>query len=225
MNSKKLTFKSAIRKLPFILVTLLILGYLTHSDTITFQTIVDYSPENPLGAILVLLLLYGIKSILIVVPILILEIAGGILFPTFPAIIINSIGIIIGHGISYWIGYISGSNMIPKLTEKYPAFKNILQKQNTNSFFSCFFLRTLFFLPGDVISMYLGASKIPFFLYLIASTLGTLPSTILATLFGSNISEPSSPMFWISIVLMTLFAGNSLLIYHHYKRKSTTVMG
>ena len=122
------------------------------------------------------------------------------------------------HVVAYWIGHISGTAALEKLVEKHSIIETIIQNQNNNSFFICFLLRTLYCLPGDIVSMYLGAAKTPFKCYLFASTLGTLPSTILATLFGASITEPSSPMFWISVVLMTLFAGASWLFYHIYKK-------
>lgn len=217
---KKNKWLSMINLLPFTLCIILILCYLISNKETAIQTIINYTPETPWLAAFIILLLYLLKSLLVIFPILILEIASGHLFSTIPAIIINSIGILIGYILCYWIGHFSGKKTLDKLTRKYPAFQTILQKQNSNSFFMCFFLRTLFFLPGDAVSMYLGAAKTPFGRYLLASTLGSLPSTILATLFGASITDPSSPMFWISILLMTLFAGSSFLVYYVYKRKS-----
>lgn len=217
---KKQQFISLLKYLPFAICLLLIICYLGISEEVTVQTILDYTPDNLLAAALILLFMYALKSITIVFPIIILEVAVGHLFTTVPAIIINTLGIVIGYIISYWIGHFSGTDAVNKLLKKYPAFEAIVQKQSSNSSFMCFFLRTLFILPGDAVSIYLGAVKTPFGHYLIASTLGSLPSTILATLFGASITEPTSPMFWISILLMTLFAISSLLIYYFYKRKS-----
>lgn len=216
MQSKK--WLSILKLIPFTLCILLILCYLIFGKEISVQTIIDYTPKSPFLATIILLLMYGFKSISIVFPLIILEIAGGHLFPTIPAIIINTIGIMICHVVAYWIGHISGTAALEKLVEKHSIIETIIQNQNNNSFFICFLLRTLYCLPGDIVSMYLGAAKTPFKCYLFASTLGTLPSTILATLFGASITEPSSPMFWISVVLMTLFAGASWLFYHIYKK-------
>lgn len=162
--------------------------------------------------------MYVVKSVSIVFPLIILKIAVGHLFPTIPAIIINTMGIGVCHIIAYWIGHFSGTATIEKLIEKHPIIETIIKKQNNNSFFMCFFLRALYCLPGDIVSMYLGAVKTPFRRYIFASTLGSLPSTILGTLFGASITEPSSPLFWISIIMMTLFTGGSWLIYYVYKR-------
>lgn len=217
---KKQQFISLLKYLPFATCLLLIICYLGINEEVTVQTILDYTPDNLLVAALVLLLFFALKSVTIVFPIIILEVAAGHLFTTIPAILINILGTLIGYIIAYFIGYFSGSTVVNKSAQKYPALANILKKQSENSFFTCFFLRTLCFLPGDVVSMCLGAVKSPFPLYLMASLLGSLLSTILATLFGSCITEPTSPMFWISIVLMAIYSGISLLIY---TRKRTTM--
>lgn len=217
---------SILKYLPIFLCFLcliFILCYLNFNDEISVQTILDYTPDNLLTASLILLILYAVKSMTIVFPIIILEVAVGHLFTTIPAIIINSLGILIGFIISYFTGYFSGSNAVKKLVKKYPALDNIIKTQSKNSFFTCFFLRTLCILPGDAVSICLGAVKFPFRIYLIASMLGSFPRTILATLFGSSVTEPTSPMFWISIVLMTLYSGVTLLIYKRNTKESYSI--
>ena len=216
----KQKFLSFLKYLPFALCLILIVCYLGFSEEITVQTILDYTPDNLFVAAFVLLILYALKSATVVFPIIILEVATGHLFTTLPAIIINMLGILIGYIIAYFVGYFSGSDAIKKLFAKYPVLENIIKKQSEDSFFTCFFLRTLCILPGDAVSICLGAVQSPFRKYLIASMLGSLPSTILATLFGASITEPTSLMFWISAILMALNYIISLLIY---KRKKATM--
>ena len=210
---------SIIRFIPFVLCVILIICCFASNEEISVQTILKYTPENPFGAALILLLLYAVKSVSVVFPLLILEIAGGHLFPAIPALIINNLGVLICHNTAYWIGRCSGSAAIDKLVQKYPVVAALLDKQSNNTFFMCFFTRTLACFPKDIVSMYFGATKTPFWCYITASSLGALLNTTLATLFGASIAEPSSPMFWISLLLMVLFAGGSLLFYFLYKHK------
>ncbi len=209
-----------LQYLPLFICLIFMICLIGLSEDISVQTILEYTPDNLIVAAFVLIALYAIKSITIVFPIIILEVAVGHLFPPLTAIIISMIGIIVGYIICYWIGYFSGANVLNKLLNKYPTFELFIRKQNDHSSFVCFFLRTLCVLPGDVVSMYLGAVKTPFIYYLLASALGSFPSTVLATLFGASITEPESPMFWISIVLMCIYSGISILVY---KRKKGTV--
>lgn len=207
---------SLVTALPFALCIILILCY---SDEISAQTIIEYTPKNPFAATLILLLMYAAKSVSIVFPLIILEIAGGHLFSPIPAIIINMLGILVCHSISYWIGHFVGATALDKLIKKHALLDSAINKQKNNAFFMCFFLRTLYCLPGDVVSMYLGTVSIPFNRYIIASTLGSLPRTILATLFGACITKPFSPMFWISFISITIFSSSSFLVYYVYTKK------
>ena len=56
---------------------------------------------------------------------LVIQIATGHLFHTATALFINFLGRIITIIIPYWIGRISGADMIGKLAEKYPKSQEI----------------------------------------------------------------------------------------------------
>lgn len=152
-------------------------------------------------------------------PLIILEIAVGHLFSTWTALGINFAGIIIILTIPYLIGKASGIEAINKLVRKYPRFGDIIGKQQDNALFLCFFLRIINCLPGDVVTMYLGATRTPFWKNLLAGALGILPGMVLATLMGNGIQDPGSPTFWISAVLMVVLAALSVLLYYAYRRK------
>ena len=129
---KKQQFISLLKYLPFATCLLLIICYLGINEEVTVQTILDYTPDNLLVAALVLLLFFALKSVTIVFPIIILEVAAGHLFTTIPAILINILGTLIGYIIAYFIGYFSGSTVVNKSAQKYPALANILKKQSEN---------------------------------------------------------------------------------------------
>lgn len=110
-------------------------------------------------------------------------------------------------------------NTILKLISRYPRFHTIIQKQQDNSVFFCFFLRIISFLPGDIVTMYLGATKVSYTRNLFPGLLGLLPGMILATLTGAHIQDPTSPMLWISAGLTAVFAAFSALLYYFYCRR------
>ena len=185
----------------------------------TMEAILNHTSDNLGLAVCTLLLLFALKSATIFFPLVALELASGHLFPTPIALLVNLLGLLIVLTIPYWIGRFSGIEAIGKLVEKYPKFASILDKQQGSSFFLCFFFRIINCLPGDVVSMYLGATRTPFFQNLLAGTLGLLPGMVLTTLLGASIQEPTSPMFWISITLKAAFALSSLLVYLLYRRR------
>ena len=103
---------------------------------------------------------------------------------------------------------------------KYPRFADIVGRGQKNEVFLSFFLRIISCLPGDIVSIWFGASGARFVPYLFASLLGTMPGVICATLLGMNITDPTSPMFWISLGLNVLLSVLSAVGYFVYKKQS-----
>lgn len=183
------------------------------------KTVLSYTPENPVLAACLLVILYSVKSATVVFPVAVLEIAAGHLFSTGTALIINSVGIGVLLTVPYLIGYHSGIHVIRKIIRKYPAFEEIVETQQENSYFLCFFLRVIGCLPGDIVTMYFGATKTPYLQNLIGGFLGMCPGMILATVLGSGIQDPSSSSFWISVLLTLILSVTSFLVYRLYRRK------
>lgn len=215
-NNKMITF---LKFLPLIVCMIFIVLFLVSGNDITVQTVLNYTPESPVAAAIVILLLYALKSVSFVFPIAVLQIASGHLFQTPVALLINFLGRAITLSIPYWIGRLSGADLINNLQKKYPKIKEICDKQGQNPMFISFLLRTFCFLPGDAVSLYLGAAKIPFHYYIAGGVLGTTLGVVLATTLGSSITEPSSPAFWLSASLMTCMAIISVIFYLRNNRK------
>lgn len=186
---------------------------------ISLQVILACVPQNPLLTAGLLLLFYMLKSITVFFPLIILEMAVGYLFPAPAALLINFLGIWIVLTIPYWIGRALGLRQVSKLTKKYPKLQSLMEKQDTHSIFLCFFLRVISCLPGDLVTMYFGATHTPFSHNLLGGALGTLPGMILATFMGISIQDPSSPAFWISMALSAALAVLSTALYYVYLKK------
>lgn len=196
--------------------------YMLSGENISVDTILSRVPSTPFRAAVFMIVLYAAKSLSVVFPIIVLHIAGGFLFPPFVAIIVNTIGTIVELTVPYWVGRISGTAYADRLIEKHPKIADVISKLDSKSFSMSFFLRIISCLPGDAVSMYLGATKLPFKSYLAGSFLGTLPSIITATLLGTSVTDPTSPMFWISLSLtigISFFSFASYIIWQ--KRKTS----
>ncbi len=196
--------------------------FLLATGDFSVQALLEFTPEDPAKAAVVLLLLYALKSATVFFPLLVLEIAAGHLFSPLAALGINLAGILIVLTVPYGIGHFGGIDAIQKVVQKYPRLGEIIDKQQEGPFFLCFFLRVIGCLPGDIVTMYFGATRMPFWKNLIAGTLGILPSMILATFLGSSIQDPGSPAFWISVILMVTLSLLSLLLYYLYRRRLQT---
>lgn len=210
---KRERIKRLLKFLPVIICAAFIILPLASGKEITVEAVISYTPEAPLAAAFVILLLYALKSMSFVFPVAVLQIATGHLFRTPAALLINFSGRAITLTIPYLAGRFSGADTVKKLTGKYPGLDEICSRQGQNPLFISFMLRTFVFLPGDAVSLYLGAIKIPFPYYLAGGILGTALGVVLATILGSSITEPGSPAFLLSAFLMTLAAVLSAVYY------------
>lgn len=208
-----------IRLFPLVLCITFMAIYLFSGRDISLDTLLNLAPEDSILAAVFLIAMYALKSVTIFFPIIILNFTGGFLFPTHIALLVNAIGLLVDLTIPYWIGRLSGSSFADKLCKKYPRLNEIIRHQQNNEFFMTFFLRVISCLPSDAVSMYFGASKTPFWMFLCGSFMGAIPGIFSATLLGTSITEPDSPMFWISLSLTVGLSAISFLIYFLWRKR------
>ena len=213
---------TVLRFIPLAVCVIFMCIYLLSSKNVTAEGLLDFAPKQPLYAAMFLILLYAFKSLTVFFPIIVLNVLGGFLFEPTHALIINCVGVFVELTIPYWIGRASGRGFARKIENKYPKLAGIFGENSENLFFLSVFLRALFCLPGDAVSMYFGAIKMPYRKYILGSMIGILPGTIAATLLGMNITDPNSPMFWVSLCLTVGFATISFIGYTIWKRRKKT---
>lgn len=217
-NQLKSILLTILRYAPLIVCAVFMCLYLFSGEDVTPESLLNFAPEDPLLAALFLILLYAFKSLTIFFPIIILNVLGGFMFEPFHALIVNSVGLLVELTVPYLIAKYSGSNISERMINKHPKLAEIVDAQGENSFFMTFFLRVISCLPGDAVSMYLGTTGIPLEKYLLASYLGSLPGMVAATLLGMSITDPTSPMFWVSIGLTVGISIISFLVYFIWRK-------
>ena len=218
MKKFKNILLTILRFAPLVVCAVFMGFYLFSGEDITAESLLNFAPEEPLYAALFLVLLYAFKSLTVFFPIIVLKVLGGFLFEPHHALIVNTVGVLVELAIPYWIGRASGAGFADRLCKKHPKLAEIIGEGSNNNFFMSFFLRVISCLPGDAISMYFGARRMPFWTCLLGSFLGTLPGMVAATLLGMNITDPSSPMFWVSIGLTVGISVISFLVYFLRRR-------
>ena len=214
-NKKLMT---ALRLLPFAVCLGLVAVYYFSGNEFSAEALLSYTPSSPLLAAGVLLLLFALKSISIVFPILVLCAVSGYIFDPVTAAAVSLMGMALSLTVSYAFGRFSGHGLVSELRLKYPKLETVMKWQDDNDFFIAFFLRIVNSLPLDIVSMYLGASGIPYGKYIAASMLGAAPGVIAATIIGGSISDPASPAFFCSVILTVALSAGSALFYCIYKR-------
>lgn len=175
--------------------------YLHAEHGMTMQDFLEWEPPNLLVAAVVILAGYAVKSVLVFIPIMAMQIAAGHFFSRETAILINTLGLVIVMAVPYWIGKVGGSSRMEKITRRYPKIASLVNMQHENEMAACFMLRACAVPPPDVVTMYLGASKVHFSTNVVGGVMGAFPCMLLTTLLGANIRDPSSPAFWRVIAL------------------------
>ena len=190
-----------------------------HRDRITVDNIVNFTPENPVLAVGIMLLLFAFKSVTFVIYGSILYAVNGILFPLPFAILLNMAGSAIMATLPFLIGRRKGSGLLVKLTEKYPKLSVLRKLPSENGFFLSMVIRLMGCLPGDVVSMYFGASGIRYREYLTGTLIGLTPSIVIFTVMGMSADDVTSPAFIISVCCEILTALTSIIWFFCWNRK------
>ena len=208
-----------LRALPLLGMAGAMLWLFLSGEKLSVDTVLSYTPKIPLLAALFLLLLYGLKSLSLTLPILLLDTVCGVLFPLPVAILVATLGTAITLTIPYFIGRGAGPDMTEKLQQKHPRLRELREIRSRNELFLAFLIRIVGILPCDVVSLYLGNTRMPFPKYLLGGVLGFLPDVLTATVVGMKADERSSPWFWGAIALNLLVAGGSTLFYALYRKR------
>lgn len=218
-NRYKKIFLTLARFAPLLICLGLMGAYLLSGEDVSADSLKSFAPAAPLGAAFFLIALYAFKSLTVVFPIIVLNVLGGFLFSPMQALLVNCVGVVVELSIPYGIGRLSGADLVHRLEARYPKFDRILGENGDNKFFLSFFLRVIFCLPGDLVSMYFGAISMPFGRYLAGSFLGMLPGTVAATLLGMSITDPTSALFWVSVAMTVGLSVVSVVVYALWKKR------
>lgn len=212
--------KKILKTLTFVLYIILIVFALFNMRDFSVEKLLSYTPANSFLAALFILALYAAKSVSVVFPIIVLQIASGFLFPAPIALLINLAGAAIDFTVPYFLGKFTGAEKAEEKIKKSSALKKLFEKQHKHEFFLSFFLRVISCLPCDLVSMYLGTLSFFYPRYLAASMLGTLPGLIPATFMGQSITDPLSAQFILSFSVTVVCSLISFLVYYIYSKKT-----
>lgn len=224
---KKDRFADSIMKLmkfipPIISAVLIVvtLMYLS-ANGIDYQKLVVYAPKNTFLAVAVILLMYAFKSLSVVFPLTALFVATGIIFPLWLAMPLNIVGLTISFTIPYLLGRFSGKELIVKIVGKYPKAKKLYELEQSNDIFISFLTRAMAVVPGDIVSMLLGASDVKYPNYLLGSQLGLLPGMILQTLIGAFLGEDIKPWMIVLFAAMMIVCGAVSIVANRMQKMKT----
>ena len=188
--------------------------FLLFGRSLAYQELADWLSQRGAAAVGMIVLLYTVKSLTVLWPLLTLYLLSGILFPTPMAVLVNLLGLAACDTAPYLLGRLLGSAELDRLREKYPKLALLETLRRKGGFQFAVLSRAVGLLPGDVVSLYFGCTGLSYPAYLAGSVLGLAPGMIAATTLGGQISDPGSVGFWVSAISGLAVAAISFLACH-----------
>lgn len=144
---------------------------------------------------------------LILFPDSVIVIAGGMVFGLFWGTVLTVIGSVAGAVVAFWIARYLGQDFVQKRLK----FDLVELDQNHSGFVLILILRLIPLFPFKIVSYSAGLANVRFWDYFWATTLGSMPGILAYVNIGDKSQDMGSSGFWISIALLILLVGASLV--------------
>ncbi len=167
---------------------------------------------------------YALKSVVFVVPAMMIYVSVGISFDTKIALVLNLVGLAVEVTITYFLGRFLGGEYVAKLLEKNNGGKKLLNMKSKTKNSFLFIARVVPAFPIDFTSLFLGSSNYSFLPYLIISILGIYPRVLLFTIIGDSIYKYIPKELIIKLIIVAIpVAIISFLIYRAVKKRKKSI--
>ncbi|MCL1816588.1 MAG: VTT domain-containing protein [Clostridiales bacterium] len=216
-----------------IIVIILLIGLFMWLFQKYVQTVGYFDSKDPLSAannlrlfiltfghvgFAVMIGLHALHVIVSVIPSVVVQFTGGLVYGMGLGMLSGLIGIIIGTFVSFYLSRLLGRRVVALFVSK-----EKLQKIDTlaNSAKVSLVLLLLFILPvpKDFLAYLAGLTKIKASLFFLISTIGRLPGMLIATYLGSHLLQRHFPLLGLIVAACAITALFSLI----YREKLMTL--
>ncbi len=170
------------------------------------------SIENQWLLILVVMLLYFVRTTIPLYPVSIICVATAMVFNVPMSFAINIVGLTLLFSVKYLIGNNSGGGGVQKLVRKSGLIRKLIESEGKGNPYVLLILRFMPSFPINMVSKLYGAMKFPFWKYILISLVGYMPKMAFYIIIGRNVSNPFSLKFTLPLILLTFVSGCALLI-------------
>lgn len=136
----------------------------------------------------------------LLVPGAVMTIAGGLAFGTARGAVYSLVGADLGALVAFAAGRFLGQSFVERIVGE--RFRPMLEKIARHGFQIILYLRIVPVIPYNALNLLAGASPIGFRDYFWASMIGMVPGTILFAYLGDALWHPTSPQFFLALVLI-----------------------
>ena len=162
--------------------------------------------------IIVIFLMYILRSLTPIYPYPALYIITGMVFPARYALIIDAFGMAFTFAFRYYTGIQMGEGWMNKVLHRHPAINTAFTTEGKSDPWVLFALRYVPIFPINTVSQLYGAFEYPFLKYFIISMVAYVPKLISYTYIGNNVYDPLSGRFYIPLIVLFVLSGISFFL-------------
>ncbi|MBP3329794.1 MAG: TVP38/TMEM64 family protein [Clostridia bacterium] len=194
---------------------------------VNYDTLVNLDLRELVGSIsviyyayLAVIGVYALKSVVFVVPAMMIYVSVGISFDTPTALILNLIGLAVEVTITFFLGRFLGGEYVTNLLNKNKGTQKLLNMKTKTKNSFLFAARVLPAFPIDFTSLFLGSSDYKFIPYFLISLLGIYPRVLLFTIIGDSIYKYIPKELLIKLIIVAIpLAIIGFFIYRLIKKR------
>ena len=167
--------------------------------------------DNKWLLVLVVFLLFSIKSFVPIYPTPTVCFLTGAVLPMYVSVPVNTVGFGILLLIRYYTGKRFGAGRAWKLVRKNDRMRRLIEQNGKGNSSLLIILRLLPMMPVNTISSVYGSLDFGLSRFLVLSVIGYLPKIISFTFIGRNVFDPLSAEFIVPIMIFAFASGISLI--------------
>lgn len=161
--------------------------------------------------VLAMLIVFLVRTFIPFLSVSAICVLTGVVLPSYWALIVNFLGIIIMMSIKYFEGMKFGSGNAWKIISKNERARKIIESSGKVNKALLFALRLIPGFPLGSVSRIYGSLRFPYWQFILLSAAGFAPKLLSYTFMGTNVFDPLSSAFLVPLTIALTISGASLL--------------
>ena len=161
--------------------------------------------------VLAMLIVFLVRTFIPFLAVSAICVLTGVVLPSYWALIVNFLGIIIMMSIKYFEGMKFGSGNAWKIISKNERARKIIESSGKVNKALLFALRLIPGFPLGSVSRIYGSLRFPYWQFILLSAVGFAPKLLSYTFMGTNVFDPLSSAFLVPLMIALTISGASLL--------------
>lgn len=161
--------------------------------------------------VLAMLIVFLVRTFIPFLSVSAICVLTGVVLPSYWALIVNFLGIIIMMSIKYFEGMKFGSGNAWKIISKNERARKIIESSGKVNKALLFALRLIPGFPLGSVSRIYGSLRFPYWQFVLLSAAGFAPKLLSYTFMGTNVFDPLSSAFLVPLMIALIISGASLL--------------